>query len=202
MDLTDRMPRGWHSRGYLPHFNAGEIPQMVTFREEGSLPRDLVDYWQKRLARNPESPERQAYLKQMESYLDRCRGRAFLAGDEVAGVVESALLHFDGDRYALLSWVIMSNHVHVVVVPRQPHDLTDIIHSWKSWTATQANRALSREGAFWAPDYFDRFIRSEEHLGRATEYVEMNPVKVGLCRTPEEWRWSSAKARAGSPRSQ
>jgi len=203
------IPKGWHSRGYLPHFNAGEIPQMVTLREEGSLPKDLVDYWRKRLAQNPEAPERQAYLKQIEQYLDRCEGQAFLAQAEVAGLVQSALLHFDGERYALLSWVIMSNHVHVVVVPTPPHDLTGIVHSWKSWTAHEANKILGREGAFWAPDYFDRFIRNEKHLLSAIQYVEMNPVKVGLCEFPDQWHWSSACTqrqgnglRAGRPRSQ
>jgi putative DNA methylase len=201
--------KGWHSRGYLSHFNAGEIPQMVTFREDGSLPKELVDYWQSRLARNPEAPERQAYLKQIEAYLDRCEGAAFLAQAEVAGLVESALLHFDGERYALLSWVIMSNHVHVLLLPREPHDLSTIVHSWKSWTAHEANRALRREGAFWAPDYFDRFIRNERHLTATIQYIEMNPVKVGLCRFPDQWQWSSAGAqrqgngvRAGRPRSQ
>jgi REP element-mobilizing transposase RayT len=202
MDMTDRMPKGWHSRGYLPHFNAGEIPQMVTFREEGSLPKALVDYWQERLARNPEAPERQAYLKRIEGYLDRGRGSAFMKRDDVAALVQSTLLHFDGDRYSMVAWVIMSNHVHVLLLPREPHDLSSIVHSWKSWSANQANKIIGRDGAFWAPDYFDRFIRDEEHLVRAMEYIERNPVKVGLCGRPEEWRWSSACARAGSPRSQ
>ena len=192
MNMTQRMPKGWHSRGYLPHFNAGEIPQMVTFREEGTLPKALVDYWRDRLARNPAAPEREAYLKRIEAHLDHAKDETLLSDPEATALVQDALVHFDGDRYYLLAWVIMPNHVHALLLPKAPHDLSTIVHSWKSWSAHAANRALGRTGAIWAPDYFDRFIRDEKHLINAISYIEMNPVKAGRCAAPELWRWSSA----------
>lgn len=113
---------------------------------------------------------------------------------EIAALVQASLLYFDGQRYQLLAWVIMSNHVPALLLPRKPHDLSSIVHAWKSWSAHQINKVVGREGAVWAPDYFDRFIRNDKHLTSATGYIEMNPVKVGLCEFPDQWRWGSAHA--------
>jgi putative DNA methylase len=73
--------------------------------------------------------------------------------------------------------------------------VSSLVHSWKSFTAHQANRLLTREGAFWQADYFDRFIRDEEHYRRVIEYIENNPVKAGLCARPEDWTYGSARRR-------
>ena len=62
----------------------------------------------------------------------------------------------------------------------------------KSFTAKKANAILKREGLFWAPEYFDRAIRDDQHYANALRYIEMNPVVAGLCRVPEEWRYGSA----------
>jgi putative DNA methylase len=129
---------------------------------------------------------------QIEQALDRGQGEAFLADERIADVVERTILHFDGERYALHAWVIMPNHVHVVATPLGSATLAQIAHSWKSFTATTANRLLGRKGTFWAREYYDRAIRDEVHFANATTYVEMNPVKARLCARPELWRFSSA----------
>ncbi|HEY6981054.1 REP-associated tyrosine transposase [Reyranella sp.] len=104
--------------------------------------------------------------------------------------------YFDGKRYRLLAWCIMPNHVHVVVEPADGQTLGAIVHSWKSFSAKQANGILGRSGPFWHRDYFDRFIRDEGHLARTIHYVEDNPVKAGLVSMPSEWPWSSSRFRA------
>jgi putative DNA methylase len=71
-----------------------------------------------------------------------------------------------------------------------------VVRSWKSFTANEANRLLGRAGTFWQPEYFDRYIRDEEHLGKAIRYIENNPVKAGLARLPEEWIFNSAYFRS------
>jgi putative transposase len=114
----------------------------------------------------------------------------------IAALVENAMLHFDGDRYRLLAWCIMPNHVHVVVEPIEGNRLGAIVQAWKSFTAHQANNVLRRNGPFWHKDYFDRFIRDEGHLARTIDYVENNPVKAGLASTANSWSWSSARRRA------
>jgi REP element-mobilizing transposase RayT len=110
-------------------------------------------------------------------------------------MVEESLLHFDGERYRLAAWCIMPNHVHTVVSPMNEHGLGAIVQAWKSFSAKQANRLLSRAGPFWHKDYFDGFIRNEGHLERTISYVENNPVKAGLIGSAEQWQWSSARFR-------
>jgi REP element-mobilizing transposase RayT len=73
-------------------------------------------------------------------------------------------LHFDGQRYRLLAWVVMPNHVHVLIETMTGHTLAAVLHSWKSYTAKEANRLLGRTGDFWQPEYFDRFIRDDRHF--------------------------------------
>src|ERR1039457_4732731 len=100
----------------------------------------------------------------------------------------------------LLAWVVMPNHVHVVV--KSIRSLPEIMRWLKAATANRANSLLGRTGeAFWQREYFDRWIRTEKQLGSVIAYVEDNPVRSGLAACPEEWRWSSAyKApAAGSP---
>lgn len=177
--------RGWHSRGYLPHFDSAEIIQFVTFRLADSLPSAVAQSLAK-LADN---------LAETDGKLDSGLGSCCLKDPSVAKVVEDALMHFDGQRYLLLAWCIMPNHVHVLVEPTAGSALGSIVHSWKSFTAKEANRLLGRSGPFWHRDYFDRYIRDEGHLARTVEYIENNPVKAGLVSSNADWLWSSRRFR-------
>jgi REP element-mobilizing transposase RayT len=66
------------------------------------------------------------------------------------------------------------------------------VHAWKSYTAKQANRHLNQAGAFWAPEYFDRYMRDDAHFAATRAYIEHNPVKAGLCQEASDWAFSSA----------
>ncbi|MBI4322291.1 MAG: DUF1156 domain-containing protein [Chloroflexi bacterium] len=195
----------WHSRGYLPHYEAGEVPQHIVFRLHDSLPAALRERWETELAQVPEKERDLQRRKRIEQALDEGRGACWLRNPEIADTVEGALLHFHGERYHLHAWVIMPNHVHALVTPLHGNSLSSILHSWKSYTAKEANRLLQREGVFWQEEYFDRAIRNEDHFNQAVEYIESNPVMVGLVKAPEEWGWGSAcwgeEKRAGRPRS-
>jgi putative DNA methylase len=105
---------------------------------------------------------------------------------------EAALTTFDGSRYALIGWCVMPNHVHALIETRAGHPLDRVVHSWKSFTAKKANRLLRRTGPFWAPEYFDRYMRDDEHLATTLANIEANPVKAGLCEKSSDWRFSSA----------
>ena len=74
--------------------------------------------------------------------------------------------------------------------------LATVVHSWKSFSANRVNEMLTRAGPAWGREYFDRFMRSDEHLETTIRYVEQNPVKAGLALKPNEWRWSSAAWRS------
>ncbi|HEY9871631.1 MAG TPA: transposase [Candidatus Obscuribacterales bacterium] len=188
-------PKGWHSRGFLPHFDGGPIAQSVTFRLVDSFPAERLDAWAEELKLLSKEKMEAERRRRIEDYLDRGAGEAWLSRPDVAHMVEGALLHFDGVRYCLHAWVIMPNHVHVLLTPCQEHSLSQVLQSWKSFTAKKANALLNRQGPFWQGEYFDRFIRSEKHFEAAVSYIENNPVKAGLCQDPEVWRFTSAHRR-------
>ena len=92
--------------------------------------------------------------RRLDRYEDAGHGECWLRRDEIAALVENALLHFDGQRYRLLAWSVMPNHVHVLCECLEGHPLSVIIHSWKFFTSKEANRLLGRSGTFWMEDYF------------------------------------------------
>lgn len=106
------------------------------------------------------------------------------------------MLKWDGERYPLISWCIMPNHVHALLKPQVA--LSNILQSWKSFTgrwalAKNAELGLGVPGVrFWMRESWDRYIRDLRHFESVRSYIERNPVEAGLCATPEHWRWSSA----------
>jgi len=190
------LPKPWHSRGYLPHFDGPFLLQSLTLRLYDAVPDSRVQAWKSELAwaeNLPAMDPRDIELrKRIARYEDAGHGNCWLRDDRIASLVENALLHFDGERYRLIAWCVMPNHVHGLIETRENRPLASIIHSWKSFTAHSANQILDRSGDFWFREYFDRFVRDERHFRSAVAYIEENPVKAGLARLREEWRWSSA----------
>lgn len=133
----------------------------------------------------------------MDRYLDHAGfGPTWLVREEIAQLVLDSLqyaeqsLHF----YDLHAWVIMSNHVHLLVSPKV--EPARFLQSVKGYTAREANRILQRTGEpFWQSESFDHWIRDEQEFKRVQNYVEQNPVRAGLVAQPEQYRWSSAYAR-------
>lgn len=191
-----RAPRGWYSRGYLPHFDGGAgQPQSVTFRLADSVPASVRERWVCELQHRPSIQRETELRKRIDMFLDSGYGACHLQDPRIGPLVETALLFFDAKRYKLHAWVIMPNHVHALFTPCAGWSMSDILGSWKSFTSKEANKILSRSGQFWLEDFFDRIIRNAEHYANAISYIENNPVKAGLCRTPEAWPFGSARFR-------
>lgn len=193
--MTAHAHLDWHSRGYLPHLDRAGLVQSVTFRLADSLPASQADRWAEISSLSP-SAERRA---RADEWLDRGHGGCALREPVIADRLQQSLLHFDGSRCRLLAWCVMPNHVHALVEIWSGYPLHVLVKSWKSHTARAANARLGRHGAFWQPDYFDRFIRDPAHLRREIDYIEANPVKAGLVSRPEDWRWSSAYRGRSAP---
>lgn len=184
----------WRSRGYLPHFDDGVSAQSLTFRLADSLPGHVVARLERELCDRPPAEAARLRRKQFEAWLDRGVGATWLAEPSVAKVVAEAICYLAGKKYELHAWVVMPNHVHMLITPIENSAIAAIAHSLKSFTAHRANRLLGRTGAFWQREYYDRAIRNGDHLRAEWEYVEANPLKAGLCARIEEWPFSSANA--------
>jgi REP element-mobilizing transposase RayT len=104
-----------------------------------------------------------------EDLLDDAHGSCVLADGALGGIVADALLHFDGERYRMDSFVVMPNHVHALFHPLGENRLEDIVGSWKRFTAREINKALGKEGALWQREYWDRLVRGERHFRWARE---------------------------------
>jgi len=186
----------WRSRGYMPHCNEIGRIQNITFRLADSVPAEIIAEWRKELeifSRLDASDPRNAELRRrVDKYEDAGHGECWLKYPLIAELMRKALFFFDGERYRLLEWCVMPNHVHALILPFKEFTLADIVHPWKSYTAHAAKRLLNLTEPFWMVEYYDRFIRDERHLENAREYIRRNPVSARLVRNAEDWLWSSA----------
>jgi len=110
----------------------------------------------------------------ISKYEDKGYGKCYLKNPEVYQVVMETFLKFDKLRYELIEFIIMPNHVHVLIKPCEGHSLPTIVNSWKSYTARKANQILNRKGKFWIADYYDRYIRNEQHFLNVIRYIQNN----------------------------
>jgi REP element-mobilizing transposase RayT len=181
---------GWHQRGYLPHCDFPGVTQFVTLRLADSMPASRRGEWEA-LLHLEDNKERRIKL---EEYLDRGLGECQLRQPAMAELADNTLRHFDGQRYRLQAWVIMPNHIHVLVDIWQT-PLTKLDKSWKQFIARQANRLLDRKGELWEREYWDTVMDDDDHRRKSVHYIEANPVKAGFVCEPQAWPWSSARFR-------
>jgi len=190
--------RGFDSRGEveqrrrnLPHFVQPGATYFVTFRLADSVPQTLIEEWREEqqnwLKHHPhpwnwktEQEHRKRFVEEREEWLDRGHGFSLLRHPDSAKIVADALRHFHGDRYVLDHFVIMPNHVHVLVQPLAGHSLADISHSWKSFTANALNRSLQRTGEVWMTESYDHIVRDWGELKALREYIASNPARAKL----------------------
>jgi putative transposase len=175
----------YHKRN-LPHYYPPEAILFLTWRLFGSLPHL---YFPEHHSSHPGKA-----FPQTDQLLDTATGGPlWLKDPEVAAVVERALE--DGENkyhlYERFAWVIMPNHVHLVIRPFRP--LPAVMRWIKGSTALSANQLLDRTGKpFWQYESYDHLVRNTDELNRVIKYIEKNPVRAGLAPTIEDWPWSSA----------
>jgi len=133
-------------------------------------------------------------------------GPRWLGQGEIAELVEAVLLRRYAELYKLWAYVVMVNHVHLVLQAKpidSPQGAADrlvpissITKRIKGYTAREANLVLGRTGKpFWQQESFDHWARDESEFLRIVAYIENNPIKAGLVKRAEEWHWSSAAER-------
>lgn len=164
----------------------------MTFRLADSVPKRVIEGWRSELSNQPDTVRQIELKRRIARYEDAGHGECLLGIGEHARAVQDCLLHADGRRYRLIEWCVMPNHVHVLIETLPGMRLGDIVRTWKTYSAKSINGRLQRHGSIWEEDYHDRYIRDNDHLSDARNYIRRNPVKAGLCASPEDWQWSSA----------
>ncbi|MDD4059956.1 MAG: transposase [Kiritimatiellae bacterium] len=170
--------------------------QHVTFHLVDSLPKETVE----RLVAEIQQvdPDRRDIEMRsgLEALVDAGHGVCWLRRADCARIVQDALLHFDGERYRMIAWVVMPNHVHALFQTLDGWSMNTVVGSWKTFTANAIGRIVRQSGepapSIWHPEFWDRFIRNDHHFASALAYIHNNPVKAGLVAHPEDWPWSSA----------
>ncbi|MEX1114190.1 MAG: class I tRNA ligase family protein [Akkermansiaceae bacterium] len=175
----------------LPHWQQDSKLYFVTWRLADSLPTDKLREWTDQrdefLAQNPEpwseNTEQEYHRKfsqTIDHWLDAGSGECVLKDPAIAQIVSGALLHFDGDRYLMESFVVMPNHVHALFKLAPGIKLEDVLQSWKSFSAKAINKALGLEGMLWQREYWDRIVRDTDHRANILNYIKKNPERANL----------------------
>jgi putative transposase len=192
----------------LPHFQpSDDTVFFVTTRLDGSLPKETIDrlneirdnqialieasnssYQEKKLQIDN---AHKRFFGKYDDLLDNLTiGNNWLKIPAIAEIICNSLHFFDNQRYELICFTVLSNHIHVVFEVKKEYALYGIMQSLKSYSARKANELLDRSGQFWQHESYDRVVRDADELGRIILYTLNNPVKAGLCKTWEEWAFS------------
>ena len=169
----------------LPHYHSVGQATFLTWRLYGSLPPSRSF---------PQSISSGQAFVVMDRLLDSsCCGPHYLGSPAIAKMVTDAILYRDLRSYQLHAFVVMPNHVHLLMTPLEA--VSKVMQSLKRFTAREGNRMLGLTGLpFWQDENYDRLVRDETEFGRIVHYIEWNPVMAGLAAAPEDFAWSSARA--------
>jgi len=195
-------------QGNLPHWQQKDVWYFVTFRFADSLPKEIVEQikterelWLKRHKKEETKPYSVEELKEyhklfserIENLLDECKGSCLLREEKIAKIVADALLYFNNDKYVLDEWVIMPNHVHILVKPINEYTLPEITHSWKSFSANEINKLAGKSGQLWLHESYDHIVRNEAAFIAIKNYIKNNPVKakLKLPNCAQSWTYST-----------
>jgi REP element-mobilizing transposase RayT len=182
-----------YSHRRLPHLWRLEHPIFIAWRLNGSLPEH-------RFFHGGKLPSRQAFAV-LDRLLDEARTGPFhLRQPALADMVVEAL-HYNAEvlrHYALHAFVVMPNHVHLLLTACIA--LPKLTKSIKGITAKRANQLLGLTGqSFWQEESYDHLVRDGREFQRIRLYIEKNPVRAGLARQADAYRWCSAGVTRGSP---
>jgi REP element-mobilizing transposase RayT len=175
----------------LPHWQQQGCVYFLTFRLADSVPESLRRDWEAERAAwlnfHPEpwteEIEREYHSRfsaAIERWLDAGHGLCLLRRGDAARIVADAFHYFDGDRFSVISFVVMPNHVHALLMQDEKWPLEKIVHSCKRYAARRINSLAGRSGSLWERDYFDRLVRNEKHFGNCIRYIRRNPRKARL----------------------
>jgi putative transposase len=93
--------------------------------------------------------------------------------------------------FLFLGYVLMPDHGHALIGPTFPLTISRVVQDVKWLVARSLNRLRQASGPVWQHQFWDRFVRHPREFRARLDYMHLNPVRKGLVKRPEEWRWSS-----------
>ncbi len=181
-----------HNRN-LPHWQQKEKMHFVTFRTYDSIPEEklnklkekqleFISRYSEPYTVEQEREYRHLFFEKIDEWMDNCYGECLLKSEQYSSVIKNALEYYDNDKYKLDHWVVMPNHVHVLLLLVNDSELSEILHGWKSFTANQINKKTGNKGQFWQHESFDHIVRDEFFLDKYRDYIVQNKSK---CKMPD-----------------
>ena len=158
----------------LPHWEQDGVLQFITLRLRDSLPDSKLDELREKLKNSEENALLYKDLEIINFYLTQGHGSCILKYAEIQDIVDKAINFYDGDRYELFDYVIMPNHIHILIIPYFP--VEDIMLFLKRYTTTMINKYLKQRGGVWQDDYFDRMMRNYDDYSIVSSYIKGNPL--------------------------
>lgn len=173
------------SRNKLPHWDQPGKTQFITFRLCDSLPQSVIhnlnQFKENFLKLNPEPWSQSLELHfrkiiswKIQSYMDAGYGECHLRRIEIRNIIKESLEKYNYDKYYLDAYVLMPNHVHILITTEINVDYRKIISNIKRYTSRRINMMLGRSGELWTEN-FDRIIRDEDHYRSCLAYIKNNP---------------------------
>jgi len=144
--------------------------------------------WQSQLETLPERDQEQFHKhfnRLFHAALDQGHGDCHLKNERCLATVRAKLMEHDGDSYHLGDFVIMPNHVHLLVVPSPGNEVEMVMKGIKGAASRECNQHLARTGQFWQPDSYDHIVRTLDQLFYFRQYIKDNPGKAGIDLPPE-----------------
>ena len=184
------------SGGDLPHWQQETVWYFITYRLADALPKQVVDelthqreLWEKTHTLDNLSKEElieyyKLFSERHENLLNAGVGSCLLRDPENAKIVTDAFHFFEHQRYELDEFVVMPNHVHILLKPLRGFKLEDILHSWKSFTAKEINKRTGRTGQLWQHESYDHIVRNERAMNAIRTYIRENPKVGGASSSP------------------
>lgn len=192
-----------YEHGILPHWRQCGCTYFVTFRQADSLPVNVLREmeqerrqwlkryeidsealsWKQDLAKLPTETRReyeQMIGVTLDKHLNKGHGTSVLRHREIGQIVSDALNYFHETKVYTGDFVIMPNHVHVLLRPLPGFELKDVLHSVKSFTANKINKQINSSGEFWQRQSYDHIVRDFEQLEAFQRYITQNPTKANL----------------------
>ena len=185
-----------NSHRHLPHIDIRGVMQFITWRCADSLPLGDLERICMETESLPDLERTKERASRIEKVLDLGYGKCPLAPNRHGAILRDIMLDLDGDLMDLHDWIIMPNHVHILMTVRPGHTLSETMQRIKGASARAINQQMGTAGSLWQQESFDRFMRDDEQASRVAYYIRYNPVKAKLVDAAEAWPLSSAR-RAG-----